>query len=210
MCCFRYFVFFIIFFVVQIKFSEAQVIIEDRTFRGGIVAGFNGAQVEGDNLRGYHKFGFAGGFVSFVRLSSMFSLNINIEFSQKGTKSTLENTPPHLSYDLRLNYIDLPVIVHYHDFERVILGLGLSLNTLVNWKEYINDFPAHEAGSTPYSRIDLMGKASVGYFFNEHFGADFRFSHTLIPIRPKPTVPTDFWRTFQFNNVLSLRLIYLI
>ncbi|TVR78949.1 MAG: PorT family protein [Chitinophagaceae bacterium] len=200
----------LIIFILFISFSNSAFTDNNSIFRAGFVAGFNASQVDGDRIRGYNKFGFNGGITSMINLSEKFSLNIDIAYSQKGAKSTLENTAPDKSYFLQLDYIDVPVVFQYHDFERVLLGAGLSVNAQVRYREIINDFPVHEVESTPYSRFDLNALASAGFLFTEDFGAQLRFAYSIIPVRPAPPSQQDFWRSIQFNNLFSLRVFYFL
>ena len=77
-------------------------------FAGGVLAGFNGTQVEGDSYKGYHKPGALAGFYVQTDLAPAIFAAMEIKFSQKGARKNPTTKDP-TKYIMRLNYIDLPV-----------------------------------------------------------------------------------------------------
>ncbi|HRX13350.1 MAG TPA: hypothetical protein P5210_16925, partial [Draconibacterium sp.] len=54
-------------------------------FNGGILAGLNASQVEGDIYRGYHKPGILGGFYVETDLAPAVFMGMEIKYAQKGS-----------------------------------------------------------------------------------------------------------------------------
>jgi hypothetical protein len=84
------------------------------TFSGGVVAGMNISQMDGDYFTGFDKAGLYAGLRGNARFSSRLSLNIDLLFSQKGSKI------PHGTYvtdneirdrTIGLNYVEVPIML---------------------------------------------------------------------------------------------------
>lgn len=63
-------------------------------FEAGLLAGFNGSQVEGDSFKGYHKPGvLAGLFVQTDIVPAVFA-GMEIKYSQKGSRRRIRPRDP--------------------------------------------------------------------------------------------------------------------
>jgi len=115
-------------------------------FIGGVTAGFNLAQVDGDEVFGYKKVGFNGG--PFVKLmldkKQRFSLTMELLYNQKGAVQKIPvpqgnlvafgdtalfdpNYPDYdrkIFYKLRTDYLEIPLVVHFED-PRSKIGIGI-------------------------------------------------------------------------------------
>src|SRR5208337_1850837 len=84
-------------------------------FKGGVLLGFNGCQIDGDSQSGYDKFGIMGGAFIYTPLSSQFDLQLEIEYMGKGAQSV--STPDNEyqeEFTISLNYIELPVLLRFN------------------------------------------------------------------------------------------------
>ena len=77
-------------------------------FDGGILAGFNATQVEGDTYKGYNKPGIAAGVYVQTDLAPAIFAAMEIKYSQKGARKKSTQKDPEI-YIMRLNYIEMPV-----------------------------------------------------------------------------------------------------
>jgi len=132
-------------------------------FIGGIAAGINLTQVDGDQVFGYHKVGFNGG--PFVKLmidkKQRFSVTMELLYTQKGaqkkypasggTMRALDDTllidPKYTNYDkkffynLRTDYLEIPLLFHYDDpRSKISIGVGIAWSRLVYIKEVQHDY----------------------------------------------------------------------
>ena len=132
-------------------------------FIGGVTAGFNLTQVDGDEVFGYSKMGFNGG--PFLKLmldkKQRFSLTMELLYTQKGAIKKSSGTyveyiakgdtafidPRYLDYDknifysLRTDYLEIPLLVHFEDpRSKLSIGLGVTWARLVYIKEIEWDF----------------------------------------------------------------------
>ena len=128
-------------------------------FIGGVAAGINLTQVDGDEIFGYTKIGFNGG--PYIKLmldkKQRFSITMELLYSQKGAQlkdrnrtyveyhskgDTLLIDPRYPKYDkklyykLRTDYLEIPLIVHFEDpRSRVGIGVGIAWSRLVYIRE---------------------------------------------------------------------------
>jgi opacity protein-like surface antigen len=178
-------------------------------FEGGVIAGFNASQVDGDLYKGYHKPGIAlGGYVQ-TNLSRTVYAGMELKFMQKGSRNIDSlATEGQIKYIMRLNYVDLPVYVGIRTSERISLLLGVSPGYLINGTEY-NDygkFPVED--QKPFSDFDFQGWLGFRFEVTRRLCIDLRGAYSLLPIRKQNGDPLWYWKSNQFNNLLSTTVLY--
>jgi len=194
---------------------------EKRVFYGGLVAGANFAQVDGDYFAGYHKVGINAGGIVYAQLARHVALSLEILYSQKGSNSNLgEPSPANASiyimkYGINVNYAEIPVMINYFDKRRSHFGVGLSYAKLVNSNEHIQvdssgiikTFDFNTAYPFKKDAFDFLVGAELhlwkGLFLN------IRFQYSLVPIRTE-IPPPNYARADQYSNVWVVRLMYLV
>lgn len=92
-----------------------------KLFYGGLIAGANFAQVDGDYFAGYHKAGLNVGGIVYTQLGKHVALSLEILYSEKGSKSTIPKQTvgnPDITitkYGINANYAEIPVMINYFD-----------------------------------------------------------------------------------------------
>ena len=196
--------------------------------KGALIAGMNISQVDGDEIYGFNKVGLNMGGAAIVPLGKNFSFQLELLFSQKGSyqskqyEQEITDTSGNIiaelngSYNLKLDYLEVPFLFHYTDKDIISAGIGFSYGRLVNVKEYehdtLNQFTTLNSG--PYDRNDYS--VLVDLYFRVHkkiprFKLNIRYSYSMSKIRTR-----DFYNTLgeytgtrdQYNNVIAIRLIY--
>ena len=178
-------------------------------FEGGIIAGFNASQVDGDNYIGYHKPGIAfGGFVQ-TELSRTVYAGMELKFMQKGSRNIDSlATDGQIKYIMRLNYVDLPVYLGIRTSEKISLLVGLSPGYLISGAEY-NDYGKFgKEDEKPFSSLDLQGMFGVRVQLTNRLFVDLRGAYSLLPIREQTGDPLWYWKSNQFSNLLSTTVLY--
>ena len=180
-------------------------------FDAGLLAGFNASQVEGDNLKGYHKPGIlAGIFVQTDIMPTIFT-GMEIKYSQKGSRRRIRaNDPAPSVYIMRLGYVDIPLFVGFRTNERTTVVGGVTAGYLVHSGEY------NEYGLFPppdrheFNRFDLQPFAGFQFALLDEVKLDLRLALSILPIRGHPgeDATTSYWLNNQFNNVISLAFYY--
>ena len=203
-------------YVARAQFSSDA---DDRVFFGGLVAGGNFSQVDGDNFAGYHKAGFNGGVIVYSRLAEQLAASMELLFAQKGSRASQSQVPRLANdqstlitdYRIRLNYAEVPILINYFDRRKSNFGAGLAYGQLFSSKETYRDGQGNlyetDAKLYPFHKYDfsfvLNGAAHVwkGFFLN------LRFQYSLVAVRSNFNTITGLRP--QFSNVWTTRLLYI-
>jgi len=204
----------IVVFILSGLFAIQQV--KSQAFLGTLAFGGNLTQVDGDEVYGFKKIGFNAGVGAIYPFNDMWSISIEASFAQKGAyqKYPREDDPtkslPY--YNLRLNYLEVPVLVHITDKGFLNFGLGLSWGRLVGIKEIEWGETIHSSiTNSPYSDNDINGIVSVQIPIYKKLKFNFRYSYSLAKIRTRPfeNISGDTWTRKQYNNIITFRLVYI-
>ncbi|MBL7137406.1 MAG: PorT family protein [Bacteroidales bacterium] len=191
---------------------------------GALSAGINLSQVDGDEVYGFKKVGFNGGpsiIIPFgkkqrwsVTMELLFSMNGSY---QKGGTDTVQPDPnqpaSYSGYKLNLNYIQIPVMVHFTDKKIIAGGLGFAYGQLVGVKEWENGVRIDTTTlQGPYTLADFQVLADVRLRIWKRLWANVRYSYSLVPIRTRyfeNITGKQVWTRKQHNNVITFRLTYI-
>lgn len=198
----KIFILLILFYVTN--HADAQF------FFGGFKAGISGSQVSGDRLSGFDKFGLNGGLYAGTNLSAVTRIQMEMMFVQKGSR---QNAKPHKgiysSYLLRLNYIELPLIVTWRGNSYFEIEAGASYGYLIRNTDVEWDENGVMPGMTPFRKYEIAGHLGFNYLFNENLRFNFRLNNSILPIREHAGGATYFLNRGQYNTVLMMGINYL-
>ena len=202
------------------QISSAQVI------RGMLIGGVNFTQVDGDEIYGFHRQGVNLGVGAMIPFTRNWSVTLETLFSQKGSyqapfqyfeqKDTLGNVIAILTgeYDLRMNYVEVPVLIQYTDKDVVSAGVGVSYGRLVGIteKEHGNQVTTTTVSNGPYKtdNWEIIGDIKLPLY--KSLRINLRYSYSLAKLRTR-----DFYNIYgeyiktrdQFHNLFSIRLIWM-
>ncbi len=205
-----------------VLFSACTTVGLAQRFQGGLLAGFNGSQVEGDRYKGYHKPGLlAGAYVQTDLAPAVFAA-MELKYSQKGARSRPKilqqniNNPvvfddqvdPQIQkYIMRLGYAELPVYAGFRTSELISVIGGVSFGYLLHAAEYddYGRFPAESEKA--FNAFDLQPFVGFQFDFLDNLKLDLRLAYSVLPIRGEP-LESYYWISSQFNNVISMALYY--
>ncbi|MEX0811549.1 MAG: outer membrane beta-barrel protein [Chitinophagales bacterium] len=187
--------------------STPQIKEKESIFQPIIIAGFNAAQVEGDDIKGYRKLGANVGGGVLIYLPKDFSLGFEILYSMKGARSSTNQAVNFGDIKIDMDYIDVPIFANYTIEDRLILGAGFIVNTLVRYRERVNEIPQNYEAN-PLA-LEIMANAT--FKFTDWFGINARISYSLTNVN-KGNVQLISGRSVRkrSHNVLSLRAIFFI
>ena len=187
-------------------FLFSGILITAQDFNGGVLGGLAASEVSGDRLSGPNKAGiYAGVFVNRY-FSPRSSVQMELDFIQKGSRENPDSSNNYQSYLLRLNYIEMPVHYKYDFAERGTLEAGVSLGVLIHSYEEANGY---EWVSGPdFKSTDFSFNFGVYYTLMENLRINIRYSNSILAIRPHSQGQTYRWNKGQYNEVLSFVLFY--
>jgi hypothetical protein len=198
-------------------FAKAQE--SKNFFEGGVLLGFNAAQIDGDRLFGFHKVGLnAGVFGGFPIHKKNFYVRFELLYSKKGSRMTnLDiNNNQGKNYIATLNYAEIPVLISYRDKDgKTQLGLGISYSRLFSATEQI-DFLGTPNAINYFKKRDICYVADISFMANKNIGVGLRYNYSMFYIRHfanytynGATLVNPYFGTNQFNNYITIRGIYL-
>lgn len=203
----RFLVFFSVVVLVLAFANRNQV--KAQQFKGGIVAGVAGTQVKGDGLSGYDKAGIVFGPYVNLELSGKVSMQMQLEYYQKGSRANPDSTNNFQSYLLRLNYMQIPVTVQYRHNEDFGLETGLSYGVLIHDYEEINGY-TNFISQHPWESSDLSFILGAHWYLTDVLRAEFEFSHSLLYVREDTEGVTTFFNKGMYHNVIHIAIQYQI
>jgi len=178
-------------------------------FEGGLIGGFNASQVDGDLYKGYRKPGLAlGGYVQ-TDLSQTVFAGMELKLMQKGSRNIDSlATDGQIKYVMRLNYVDLPVYLGFRTSDRISLLVGVSPGYLISGTEYNDYGKLTEEDQHPFDPLDLQVLLGFRFQITRRLFVDLRGAYSVLPIRAQPGDELWYWKSNQFNNLLSTTVLY--
>lgn len=130
-----YLVLFLILAAISVGDLKAQII------KGEVFGGFSLSQVDGDDCYGYKRFKGQIGAGALVPITDWMDVALEVQYNPKGAykKDSIAYSSYYAgSYDLKLNYVEIPLMVYLTDKQRYTVGLGASFGRLVGFSEKVN------------------------------------------------------------------------
>jgi len=182
------------------------------------MGGMNISQVDGDEVVGYNRVGGHLGVAAILPLNN-WDITLETVFNQKGAwekqqyRDTINDYVYTGQYDLRLNYVEVPLMAHYTDRGWITAGAGVSWGRLVSFNE-----TEHGGSVPPYSDTVSFNKNDFNILVDLQFRIyqrlkfNIRYAYSLAPIREreyKEFYTGDEWSRRQYNNLFTFRLVYI-
>jgi len=195
-------------------------------FEGGLLAGMDFSQVDGDTYSGYKRLGMlAGGYVK-LPLNEKWALRLEMEYIMKGSVNAYNpnatSDTNNVDYLNKTSYIEVPLLLEYNlanampgtkvsAFVRNIsLFGGFSTAVLLSHKELINNY---ETGP-PYpgfADVNFTVIFGLQYVIGPRWSVDYRWDNSITTIRTgnAPGYIQRFGGKYgQFHNLMALSLFY--
>ena len=187
--------------------------------KGEALVGFNLSHVEGDEVAGFKKPGLNIGAGAMLPLGKNWDISFEITYNQKGAREgdqyidTVGGIPVTGAYKLRLNYAEIPVLIHYTDKEFITIGAGFSYGQLVGIKEreHGRQVETTTLNSGTYAKGDFSYIIDLRVRLKGPLKLALRYQASLAKIRTREFENSigDTWLRNQYNKVVTLRLIYM-
>lgn len=194
--------------VIALPVSFAQRIM------GAAIVGVNATQVDGDEVYGFHKFGLNTGLAAIVPFGNNWSVSLETIYNQKGAhQKKRANDSLDGSYDLKLNYLEVPFLIQYTDKDIVTIGTGMSWGRLVDISEQRNgyDMPGTTIESGIYRSSDLNLLFDIKFRLIDRLRFNVRYAYSLRPIATREVIDSKTGKPNirdQYNNLFTFRLYY--
>jgi len=192
--------------------------VSAQNIKGVLIFGGNLSQVDGDEIFGFKKWGFNVGAAAIMPLNEKQTINISVEtlFSQKGSYQKYPfayDTTDYPYYNLNLNYLEVPILFQYTDKKVITFESGFSWGRLVSLKEIEHGSDLNWSKQQwPYSREDWNLVAGLRFRIHNKWHLNVRYAYSFKKIRTRSYTDEigQQWTRNQYNNVITLRLYYIL
>jgi len=196
----------LLFLALLIPTAKAQFI------RGGVIAGINATQVDGDEVFGYKKYGWNLGATAIVPITKKrWFIGLETMYSEKGSyqHAIYSDTAKNGSYKLNLNYVEVPVLLMFEDKGKLTFGIGASWNRLIKAEEWEHGRKTATNLNGPYNRDDFDVLLDMRFNLYKRLKFNFRYAYSMAKIRTRTyNNGVSEWDRKQYNNLLSFRVLY--
>lgn len=203
-----------IIFVLTLFFFISAIDMQSQNFRGGFRGGMVASEVSGDRLASPNKIGYFASALANYPLSRYESLQGEVMFIEKGSRSWPSEENNYFDYRFALQYAEIPLLF-VQDLSRftsldylrnVLVHGGLSASFLINWEEKEDGFSIKSEERDTFHDAELNLLIGVSYPLNESLYFNFGYSNSITPIRPHVSEQTT-WRNYgQYNTLWTLGL----
>jgi hypothetical protein len=211
----RLFFLCVIFMAMMLPRARSQEV------QAAVIAGLNMSQVDGDEVYGFYKPGLNMGLSAIVPVGRHFNFALETLFNQKGAfqgdqyySTDSAGNVFTGAYNLRLNYLEVPVLFFFNDKDVIMAGGGFSYGRLVGIKEeeHRQRIITTTLNSGTYNRDDFNIMADIRFRVYKKFQFNARYAYSLLKIRTRgfESFIGETWERNQYNNLLSFRFIYMI
>lgn len=169
-----------------IVFTLVSSTVSAQSFYAVAFAGFNGSQIDGDNLLGYDKLnGTIGGFVAY-ETGSWADWALELRYIGKGRVKYADIEAGETDYfRVDLHYLEMPVYLRIpmHKEYKLYLEPGLAVGYLLNqsYFEANGKMDLSEVGKV-FKEAELSSLLGVSYLHEDHWLFRFRWEGSLLPI----------------------------
>lgn len=193
--------------LLQALFAWGQEeMVEYRSrFRGGVMAGVVGSQVDGDGYGGYRRPNASVGVWVSRNMSERWRLRMELRYVGKGSLANSKSDGGQYKvYNLGLHYIELPLFLEYTFLPSWFAGVGVSGAYLAGYEES-NAFGSLKAeGREQVRPYELGAHVRVGWRVSSRWTLRAGAGYSILPIRGRMRDVTSRIRTGQHNSLVEL------
>jgi len=193
-------------FAILLCCGFLSISIHAQNFKGGMILGISTSQVGGDDLGGFNKAGLLVGVFANKSISELLSFQMEMTFIQKGSNNPDMNDFSHENFekqDISTSYIEVPLLLQYHQNNKLIIEGGVQLAYLIDG--YYNDnYGKRESNTRPFIKYDFGLLLGIDYMFSNKLSLNTRISNSILPIGSE-----DYNNIKgKYNTVLSFSIHY--
>ena len=187
--------------------------IQAQDFGGGVILGLSTSQVGGDDLAGFHKAGLLLGVFANKSITELLSFQMEMTYIQKGSNNPNINNVEHPNYskqDISLSYIEVPLLLQYHQSDKLKIEGGVLTAYLVDG--HYNDLSGKMPNPiNPFISYDIGLLLGIDYKYSENISLNTRIGNSILPIGSEDYENQDPYNSSKkgkYNSVLSFALHY--
>ena len=155
-----------------------------------VTSGMTVSQIEGDELKGFKQIGYTGGVGALVSPSNnnRWGMSIAALFSQRGARSTADTRYYLYRLDVRSNYIEIPLLLHWQDRHGgMLFGAGVSYGRLVRQPQgeigFNPAFFVPDTNDKEFLPNDLMVVLDARFTIWRGLQLDLRWQYSILAVK---------------------------
>ncbi|MBF4518859.1 PorT family protein [Flavobacterium sp. ANB] len=168
----------------------------------GVKGGLNLSTITGGNVEdnkslvGFHVGGFAE-----IKIAEKFAIQPELLYSAQGSK--FDGGPFFEDFDVKVDYLNIPVLAKYYIVEKFSVEAGPQLGILLSAKSEGEDV------KDSFKSVDLGFNVGAGFQFTENLSINLRYTIGLSPISDNADIEDeeDYYDSAKNSN-LALSLAY--
>ena len=163
-------------------------------FKAGVVAGFNVAQIRGDDTGGFNKLGVVGGVRAIILLGenlerkeeNKMDVTLELLYSQRGSRANgTEQRRLGRDVEIDLNYVEVPVLFNYKDwydegdeYYKIQASGGFAYSRLINSRS-AGDTNTHNNEVENFNENDVSLILGAEYFITPKISVSARWGTSI-------------------------------
>lgn len=166
-----------------------------------VTTGVTLSQIEGDELKGFRQIGNVSGVGALTAISSNGHWGMSVEalFSQRGVYNNSYDPQNLYNIKLRLNYVDIPLLLHYQDpYGGMLFGVGICYGRLVQQPhgivKYNPNYFIPDSSDMNFLRRDLTAVADMRFTVWRGLQLNIRWQYSLLAVKRN-------WTFYSYNGV---------
>lgn len=199
-------------------FALLPLLGQAQRIHGFVTSGLTMSQIEGDELKGFRHYGYTGGVGALSAISANGRWGISVEalYSQRGS---YEKSGDPYNIRLDLNYVDIPLLIHYQDpYGGMLFGAGVTYGRLVQQPHNIMQFDTNsfipDTSDMSFLRNDICATLDARFTIWKGLQFNIRWQYSIVPVKREwhfDYFKAGRWRSNDnncFNQAITMRLIY--
>jgi len=166
----------------------------------GIKGGINLSKLANHPNENDWRLGFNAGLLSHIHVTPAFSLQPEVVYSSQGAK--FENFVNGQDLNLKLNYVNIPVLLQYNFNNGFRLQGGPQVGFLTGVADKVGDEELHSVGTDDFNTVDFSIPVGFSYLGYSGFGVDARYNIGVSNVVKNST-------TKVHNSVFQFGVFYL-
>lgn len=203
----------LIFIILLLLVPAAQA----QRIKAYVTAGGIASQIEGDELKGFDHWGFAGGVGARANLSNdgTWSLALETGYSTRGVYNNLRNSDNFYNIDMDLHYVDIPLTLFFRDpYGGLKVGVGPVFSRLVTQPhgtiKFRPTFFTPDTSDMTFLKNDIALAGELRFDIWQGLQFSVRYQYSLVPVKRDWQFSFDgqTWSNNCFNSAVTFRLLW--
>ncbi len=180
-------------FCIYVVIGAASKLSAQKGFSGTFVTGLTASQIDGDRLVGYNKLGITAGMKLGYELSSRFEGNMEILYTQRGSRSQTFGSGPEVEITMA-DYFELPIYLTLRDwyikegsYHKISVHGGFSYANLLNASSNSELYNADL-----FKKSDISWLIGVNYAFTRNWRMTVRYSRSISKLLEDEALPINY------------------